>query len=189
MAEASDVAIAAAGAAVASPDAKKDPLSTKSGKASPHNSPRQGDDLHHVPYQPAHGGKDISEVEQLRRDVDRLTKMNDQLAAELQASAGRRMSDAERRSSLEEYDIDYDEDYDDDGGPSPLTSSKNIAGNFSTKSNPHTPSMKNKLSTPVTKTDTAMSRVSSLKPGVAPVSKEEIEHVRRDSKHMTTWSS
>jgi len=166
--EVSDVAMAAAGAAIANPDAKKDPLSTKSGKASQHS-----------PTKIAFGCEGIGEVERLRLEVERLSQ---------------------------EYQVDSDADYDDDAGPSPLpeniTSCRGMIGKLSRKSDPltpntpgipltpNTPGMNNMLSVNVSSTMShAMTRQSSVKPGVAPVTKEEMENVRVSRKDERTWTA
>jgi Kef-type K+ transport system membrane component KefB len=175
MAETSD-------AAIVNPDAKKDPLSTKSGKSSPHNLRPADIDTAASPLgsgkQRRGSAEGLSEVERLQRDVDRLTKMNDQLTAQLQ-EVGRQSND---RDSLADYDVDWD-DYDD--GPSPLasqgiTTSQGMIGHISTKSqNRLSPNM---TDASIVKTATGMSRQTSLRPGVAPVTKEEMSQIRGEGR-------
>lgn len=161
MAEASDVAVAAADTMVLSPDAKKNPLSVKSGKSSPRSSPAEG----------------LGELERLRRDVDRLTTMNDQLTAQLQERGPDMQGGHDDRDSFAEYDDDCDEE-DYDGGPS--------------RSGPQSCQALSKMGTSdsltVSKMGTSMTKRSSVKPGVAPVTKDEM-HLVRDPRRIESLTS
>ncbi|CAK0850072.1 unnamed protein product [Prorocentrum cordatum] len=176
MAEAPEVKVTMADAPVLSPDAKKDPLSTKSGKS------MQLDSRESSSRRSSEDAEGTGEVQRLRREVDRLSKMNDQLTAQLQGAGARRGSFD--RESLASYDSEYS---DGDGGPSPLQSHRVTDGGFVGSPSKPGLSMKEmhtggesmgKRGTCGT-AGTAMTRVTSLKPGVGAVSAAEMDHITK----------
>ncbi|CAK0881758.1 unnamed protein product [Prorocentrum cordatum] len=178
MAEAPEVATIAADAAVVSPDAKKDPLSTKSGKSSQSGgraSPALPRPLSE-PGEPHPASPGMCEVERLRRDNDRLYRMNDQLTAQLREARAQRGSLA----SPSEHEVNCDDEYSDgDGPPSPLPSADPQVrfGPASSSRSNRMPALGMKQSVDTAGTFGSMASKSSLKPGVAPLSDEELQQL------------